>query len=70
MVHRVGDQRPYVQNLDGHVTASLAEEAFQPDPVYETWMQSVSAGKEQLVKATDFPIRHHFGRMLPQMTSD
>ena len=70
MVHFVGDHRPYIQNLDGHVTASLAEEAFQADAVYETWMQSVSAGKERQVKATDLPIRHHFGRVLPQMTSD
>jgi Pectate lyase superfamily protein len=70
MVHRDGDHRPYIQNLDGHVTASLAEEAFQADPVYETWLQSVAAGKERLVKATDLPIRHHFGRMVPQITSD
>ena len=70
MVHSDGRKVPYLRNVDGKVAAAFAEEAFFPDAVYETFLESRNKGKLSQVRADGLPIRHHSARMVPQITSD
>jgi hypothetical protein len=69
MVHSDSRHVPYLRNTDGKVTAAFAEEAFLPDAVYETFLESTQTGKNLLIKAGDLPLRHNGARMVPQIST-
>lgn len=70
MVHFKEPQRPYLINRNGEISASLAEEAFFPYTAYGTFLDSTIGDRQTEVRATDFPVRHHTGRIAPQLSTD
>ncbi len=70
MVHSDGRKVPYLRNVDGRITAVFAEEAFFPNAIYETFLDSEKSGKTMLVKGSDMPLRHHSARIVPQISTE
>jgi hypothetical protein len=70
MVHFKEPQRPYLMNRNGQISASLAEEAFFPYAAYGVFLDSAIGDRQTEIRATDLPVRHHSGRIAPQIFTD
>jgi hypothetical protein len=70
MVHSDGKKVPYLRNLAGRITAAFAEEAFFPDAIYETILESDNAGKILRIQGNSMPERHHSAHIVPQVSTD
>ena len=70
MVHSDRNKVPYLRNVEGTVTAAFAEEAFFPDAIYETFLESEKEGKPLQIKGSELPQRHHSAHMVPQISTE
>lgn len=70
MVHFKEPRRPYLVNRNGTIAAALAEEAFVPDAAYTVFLESTTSERKIQILGADLPVRHHVGRIAPQITTE
>lgn len=69
-VYGTAPQMPLFVNVDGHLVASYAEEAFRPDAFYSIHLDSRVNGEHRVVRAEEFPKRGPIARMVPSLSTD